>query len=148
MWSFGILIWELLTDRTLFKHSDPKSYSAVEHLAGMIAILGPVPPELIKREKIMRTASWGPQVKNPKGEICTNAAGFFGGPFFTDDGTFISNDLVPHARIWENELPECVPKEEADAFFKFMRRMLCWIPDDRATAGELKRDPWLGRPIP
>ena len=34
--------------------------------------------------------------------------------------------------------------EKAD-FLCFLRRMLCWMPDKRATARELLFDPWLMR---
>ncbi|KAI0403311.1 putative serine/threonine-protein kinase [Xylaria palmicola] len=144
MWNFGVMVWQLLSGRRLFEQDDQKSYSAVEHLADMTAILGPIPPVLVEREKAMRGWRWSPQVLNPKGQLSGSAAEFFGGPFFTDDGTFIGDHLVPHTRIWEDELPECIPREEADSFFKFMRRMLCWVPENRATARELKSDPWLG----
>ncbi|GAW19521.1 hypothetical protein ANO14919_090090 [Xylariales sp. No.14919] len=144
IWNFGIMVWELLTGQKLFEQDDTNPYSAVKHLADMIAILGPVPPVLIQREKAMREWRWSPQVLNPNGQLCGSAAEFYGGPFFTDDGTFIGNHLVPHTRIWENEVPGCIPIEEADCFFNFMRRMLCWLPENRATARELKSDPWLG----
>lgn len=42
-------------------------------------------------------------------------------------------------------MPACIPEEDADRFFKFIKRMLCWLPEDRATAGELKNDPWFDR---
>ncbi|KAI0809835.1 kinase domain-containing protein [Xylaria sp. FL0064] len=144
MWNFGIVVWELLTGRSLFKQDDPSSYSAVKHLADMIAILSPIPPGLVQREKAMREWRWGPQVLNRDGQLCGSAAEFFGGPFFAEDGTFTGNHLVPHDRIWENDVPSCIPREEVDCFFRFMRRMLCWLPEDRATARELKSDPWLG----
>jgi len=59
-------------------------------------------------------------------------------------GTFVGKDLIPYTRSWRSEMPTCIPEEDADAFFKFMRRMLCWLPEERATARELKNDPWFG----
>lgn len=32
---------------------------------------------------------------------------------------------------------------DKDEFLRFLRRMLCWAPEDRATAKELLFDPWL-----
>lgn len=58
-------------------------------------------------------------------------------------GEFIRDDLVPYTRSLQSELPDCIPEDEADRFLKFMRRMLCWLPEERATARELKNDPWL-----
>lgn len=95
--------------------------------------------------------------------MSSNAAEFYGGPFFNDDGrclrpsrfflanwqigTFIRPVLVVQGRRFEQELPESIAPEEADDFLRFMRRMLAWMPEDRATASELKNDPWLGRII-
>ena len=132
-----------MTGRILFK-GGTDFYSAIRHLADMIAIIGPVPPELVEREKAWRWWWCGDEILNSNGQLCGNAAEFYGGPFFTDDeGTFIGNHLVAKTRLWENEVPKCISKEEIDVFFKFMRRMLAWLPEDRATAGELKDDPWL-----
>ncbi|KAI1124909.1 putative serine/threonine-protein kinase [Nemania abortiva] len=143
IWNFGIIAWELLTNSQLFKQDDTNSYSAVQHVADMVALLGPIPPELIAREKEMREWELDEKVENPSGRLCKNITEYLGGPFFTDDGKFVGDDLVSRDRVWENEIPECVPSEEADQFFKFMRRMLCWVPEKRATAEELKDDRWL-----
>jgi serine/threonine-protein kinase SRPK3 len=35
--------------------------------------------------------------------------------------------------------------EDKTLFLQFIRRMLRWMPEDRATAGELLKDPWLNR---
>lgn len=52
----------------------------------MIALIGPVPPKLIQRERDMRHWHWSPKVRNACGELCSTAADFYGGPFFTDEG--------------------------------------------------------------
>ncbi|KID93606.1 Protein kinase-like domain protein, partial [Metarhizium majus ARSEF 297] len=143
IWNFGIMVWDFLAGQGLFQQSNSHPYSPVEHLAEMIALLGPVPPILIQRERGMRQWQWSPRVRNARGELSSNAAEFYGGPFFTDQGEFIRNDLVPYTRSLQSELSDCIPKDEADRFLKFMRRMLCWLPEERATAKELKNDPWL-----
>lgn len=53
------------------------------------------------------------------------------------------NDLIPFEWNLSDAVPECIIDEDKDLFLKFMRRMLCWLPEDRATAKELKEDPWL-----
>ncbi|OAA55831.1 Protein kinase-like domain protein [Niveomyces insectorum RCEF 264] len=149
MWNFGVMVWELLTGRSLFAPpmrapSEPaEPYAAVAHLADMVALLGPMPPELVRREKLTRHWRWQPEIRNAQGALCNSAAAFFGGPFLTEEGTFVGQHLVSQPRIWEKELPECIPPEDAEAFFRFMRRMVCWLPEERATAKELKDDPWL-----
>jgi hypothetical protein len=158
-------VWELFGGQGLFLQGNPQSYSAVQHLAEMMALLGPVPPVLIQRERAMRQWRWSPEALNPEGRLCSNAAEFMAAHFsltmvrrfeilsslltVTDRylGTFVGKDLIPYTRSWRNEMPTCIPEEDADPFFKFMRRMLCWLPEERATAKELKNDPWFGRII-
>ncbi|KAK1143748.1 hypothetical protein N8T08_006149 [Aspergillus melleus] len=40
-------------------------------------------------------------------------------------------------------LEERLEGDEKDDFLRFLRRMLCWLPEERATAKELLFDPWL-----
>ena len=50
---------------------------------------------------------------------------------------------VPHLKL---EAAERVLKEAGvnnDPFLQFMRRILVWEPEKRATASELLADPWL-----
>lgn len=79
-------VWDLLAGEGLFQKGDPRQYSPAAHLAEMIALLGPVPRTLIQREKEMRRWQWSPKVRNTRGELCSTAAEFYGGPFFADDG--------------------------------------------------------------
>ena len=81
---------------TLLEHSDDeyfqddvselKPYNPAQHLAEMIALLGPVPERLVQREREMRHWRWSPEVRNVEGKLCSNAAEYFGGPFLTDNG--------------------------------------------------------------
>ncbi|KAH7316688.1 putative serine/threonine-protein kinase [Stachybotrys elegans] len=143
IWNFGLMVWELLAGHGLFQRGDPRQYSPVGHLAEMIALMGPIPPKLIQREKEMRRWKWSPEVPNNQGILCNNANDFYGGPFLTEEGKFVRNDLVPYARSLQKEMPECISEEESELFLQFMRRMLHWLPEERATAKELKDDPWL-----
>lgn len=88
IWNFGIMVWDLLAGRELFQSdvSGTKPYSPAQHLAEMIAILGPVPDVLIQRERQMRHWQWSPPVRNAQGKLCSNAAEYFGGSFFAEDG--------------------------------------------------------------
>lgn len=71
----------------MFRQSrDPKV-----HLAEMIALLGPPPPELIAKYHEMREVKWPEPAREAGGELCESAEEFFGGPFFDQDG----NDTVP-----------------------------------------------------
>ncbi|KJZ78142.1 hypothetical protein HIM_02180 [Hirsutella minnesotensis 3608] len=86
MWNFGALIWELLNGSSLFRQSRAEPYLPVQHMADMIALIGPISPVLLQRERDMRDWRWSPAVLNPQGRLSANAAEFFNGPFFADDG--------------------------------------------------------------
>lgn len=36
-----------------------------------------------------------------------------------------------------------IEDEERMLFLNFIKRMLCWRPEDRSSAGELLSDPWF-----
>ena len=107
----------------------------------------------------MRHWCWRPEIPNPEGVLCNNAAGYFGGPFFSADGKlrelikriaanifsgkFMHDNLIPFRRVLGNEVPDCIAAEDKGRFLNFMRRMLRWLPEERATARELLEDPWL-----
>ena len=40
-------------------------------------------------------------------------------------------------------LEERLEDGEKEDFLRFLGRMLCWLPEERATAKELLFDPWL-----
>lgn len=44
----------------------------------------------------------------------------------------------------ETRLPS-LEGEDKIAFLNFVRRMIRWLPEERATAGELLEDPWLNK---
>ena len=52
-------------------------------------------------------------------------------------------ELIPYSRRLAHGVPECIPEQDRDKFLAFMRRMLCWLPEERPTAKELKDDPWF-----
>lgn len=145
IWNYAILVWDLLTGRTLFwdhqESSEP--YSAARHIGDMIGTLGPVPEALIRKEREMRNWTWMPEALNAQGTLCNTVVDFYGGPFFSDDGTFLYNDYVSNGRRFEDIVPQCIPDHEKDMLLRFMRRMLQWQPEERPKARELMDDPWL-----
>ena len=102
------------------------------HLADMIALMGPPPPELLKAGK--RTAE-----------------------FFDEDGKISPTSMtlfVNSAGEWRAEIPvpdhTCLEESEEnlegsnkEAFIRFVRKMLQWRPEDRQSANQLLEDDWL-----
>jgi len=56
-------------------------YNVHAHLAQMIALFGPPPMALLKRERSFRKLTFAPEIQNPREQPCKNAFQYFGGPF-------------------------------------------------------------------
>lgn len=158
-------MWNLLAGEDLFQRVYDKKgdYSAKYHLADMISLIGPIPRELVQRERAMREWRWAPEALNSQGKLCNNAVDFYGGPFIDDDGMcqyrsfivsityhvkgqFIGFKLVTFDRSLPNLVPECITAgQEMDDFLDFMRQILFWLPEERKSAAELRKHPWLTR---
>jgi serine/threonine protein kinase len=82
----------------------------------MIALLGPSPKDMLER------GSWSDS-------------------FFDESGEFTADVEIPTTSL-EEEM-KSLEGEEKSSFLKFLRRMLRWRPEDRATAAELVEEPWI-----
>ncbi|KAJ6111484.1 kinase-like domain-containing protein [Penicillium sp. IBT 18751x] len=49
IWNFGVLLWDMIEGKELFQyiHDEEGRYDPQLHIAEMIALLGPPPPEII-----------------------------------------------------------------------------------------------------
>lgn len=146
IWNLGVLIWNLMEGKNLFTriHTDRGEYRSQLHLAEMIALLGPPPQELPRREAEMRHWKWSPAIENPAGKLCENARELFGGPFFDSEGEFLHKHLIPSDLTLADSVPS-LQGEDKRLFLQFVQKMLRWIPEERMTAKELLNDPWLRR---
>ena len=64
----------------------------------------------------------------------------------TDNAGKFMHELIP-SRCLRDEIPNYTPVDEHDDFLRFLKRMLAWLPEERATAKQLRDDPWLLRGI-
>ncbi|KAJ5835250.1 hypothetical protein N7447_001276 [Penicillium robsamsonii] len=119
IWNVGTMIWDLFEGKHMFIGMDPdeKGYSTRAHLAEVIGILGPPPLDILKR-----------------GERSHE--------FFTKDGHWNNQVDVPEGLALEI-FEERLSGRNKELFLKFMRGMLQWKPEDRKTAKQLLKDPWL-----
>ncbi|KAJ5930542.1 hypothetical protein N7466_006035 [Penicillium verhagenii] len=113
------IIWDLFEGRHLFYGNDPdgKGYSTRAHLAEVMGILGSPPLDMLQRGKRSQE-------------------------FFTSDGKWKQDIEIPTEVSLELS-EEFLEGENKEMFMAFMRSMLQWRPEDRKTAKELFRDPWL-----
>ncbi|KAJ9212960.1 hypothetical protein DTO166G4_5464 [Paecilomyces variotii] len=143
IWNFGVLLWDMLEGRELFRHiyDQQGHYDAKLHIAEMVALLGPPPPEIIQRYQYMREYSWPEPVRREDGRVCETAEEYFSGPFFDDNGRFLYEDLIPDRKL--DNTVSFLEEEEREAFLDLVKGMLVWHPDARKTAGELARHAFL-----
>jgi hypothetical protein len=76
-------------------HSSDGKYLAQNHLARMIALLGPPPKELLRRELEMRRWNFAPAVTNDDQTLCHKAHQYYKGPFFDNEGIICNTTLSP-----------------------------------------------------
>ncbi|KAG8630738.1 hypothetical protein KVT40_002357 [Elsinoe batatas] len=122
IWNVGVMIWDLFEGRHMFYGHDPhiNGYSTRAHLAEVIGLLGPPPLDLLRRGK--RSSE-----------------------FFDENGIWKAIVHLPE-NVSLEQFESFMAGEKKLAFLKFLRRMLQWRPEDRATAKELLDDPWLNSP--
>ncbi|KAF7169144.1 hypothetical protein CNMCM5623_001931 [Aspergillus felis] len=117
IWNVGMVIWDLFEHRHLFRARNPEGkLDDGYHLAEMQAVLGDPPLEFLARsEKSLE--------------------------FWDGNGKWKGAAPVPDYDL--DTLEERLQGDEKDDFLRFLRRMICWQPEERATAKELLFDPWL-----
>ncbi|OJI90078.1 hypothetical protein ASPTUDRAFT_25663 [Aspergillus tubingensis CBS 134.48] len=123
IWNVGVMIWDLFEGKHMFHGNDPdgKGYSTRAHLAEVIGLIGPPPLDMLKRGKRSHE-------------------------FFTEDGNWKQDIAIPQTGgLCASE--EFLEGRNKDMFLDFMNGMLQWRPEDRKTARELLKDPWLNEQI-
>ncbi|KAJ5205702.1 hypothetical protein N7491_003671 [Penicillium cf. griseofulvum] len=143
IWNLGILLWDIIEGKELFRciHDQQGRYDAKLHLAEMIALLGPPPPEVIQRYQYMREYLWPEPVRREDGRVCETAEEYFCGPFFDNNGRFLHEDLIPDRKL--HDTVSFLEGDEREAFLDFAKGMLVWHPDERKAAGALAGHPFL-----
>ena len=61
-------------------------------------------------------------------------------------GNWISEIPIPKTSF-EDFVTTIPPGEEKEMFLKFIRKILTWDPEARATSSEIIQDEWLMRPV-
>ncbi|RMZ78904.1 hypothetical protein DV738_g3588, partial [Chaetothyriales sp. CBS 135597] len=125
IWSLGVMLWDLLEGKALFKIGEPEPgqvyiHDEHKHLAYITTLLGEnCPQSLLERGD--RTSL-----------------------FYDEDGRLArrSELEVPSSFSFETTLAS-VSGEEKRMLVDFVQRMIRWDPKQRSTAKELLQDPWL-----
>ncbi|KAH9841134.1 putative CDK4/6 [Rhodofomes roseus] len=120
IWNVGVLIWDLFQNGNLFKTTGgpENKQDNIYHLAHMIALLGPPPKDFLERTQTERPWGW-----------------------FDKDGNWKAAADIPNTNLEDAE--KKLTGEDKVLFLRFVRKMLKWKPEERASAKELLDDPWL-----
>ncbi|KAI3278195.1 hypothetical protein CBS147309_2394 [Penicillium roqueforti] len=124
IWNLGVLLWDMIEGKELFRHIHDQQgrYDAKLHLAEMIALLGPPPPEVIQRYQYMREYSWPEPVRREDDRVCEIAEEYFCGPFFDSNGRFLYEDLIPDRKLYD--IVSFLEGEERESFLDLAKGML------------------------
>ncbi|KZF26973.1 protein kinase [Xylona heveae TC161] len=117
IWNVGLMVWDLFEKSHLFPGIKPdQTYDEVHRLAEMVAILGPPPLKFLERSDISLR-------------------------FWDENGNWRGLMPIPDMNLEDLELR--LSGEDKRGFLQFLRKMLCWLPEERMTAVDLVYDPWL-----
>lgn len=137
-------LWDMIEGKELFQHIHDQQgrYDAKLHIAEMVALLGPPPPEVIQRYQYMREYSWPEPVRREDDRVCETAEEYFCGPFFDNNGGFpISDGIFSDSRnilgrfLYEDLIPDrklgdtvsFLEGDEREAFLDLARECLSGI---------------------
>ncbi|KAE8353518.1 protein kinase [Aspergillus coremiiformis] len=123
VWSVGVMTLELMEGKNLFDPIDraDNQYVLPLALAQYVSYLGPPPLEMIKQSPLFST-------------------------YFDEQGNWVSEIPIPQTSL-EEFVTTIPPGEEKDMFLRFIRKILTWDPEIRATSSEIIQDEWLMRPV-
>ncbi|GLA06707.1 hypothetical protein AnigIFM60653_007650 [Aspergillus niger] len=119
IWDVGCMIWDVFEGGSLFTGYDPEfqAYRSRAHLAEIIRLLGPPPPELLAKGRLRHKS-------------------------FSDDGDFLAQSLLGD-RIPLEDRETSFEGLDKTRFLIFVRKMLQWDPNKRSSAKELLEDEWI-----
>ncbi|KAK2736308.1 hypothetical protein FQN55_001694 [Onygenales sp. PD_40] len=116
-WNVAMVIWDLFEHDRLFQARNSNGgHDDAYHPAQMVAVLGPPPLDFLKQG--------------------TNFL-----KYWDESGNW--RGLAPIPDINLEKLEQRLTGDDKDLFLHFVKRMLCWMPEQRPTAEEAIFDPWL-----
>ncbi|KAF4968321.1 hypothetical protein FSARC_4266 [Fusarium sarcochroum] len=122
IWNLALVLFDLLGEVNLLsgRSQDNPEFSNKTRFAQIIRLLGPIPSELVARADKSKLSK-----------------------YFTDQGEFKYPELIPDESFTFENKTSMLEDQDRELFISFAKRMLQWVPEQRATAKELLDDPWL-----
>ncbi|KAI1911964.1 hypothetical protein LOZ61_003505 [Ophidiomyces ophidiicola] len=122
IWSVAMIAWDIVCPHTLIDGHNPDGiFDDRVHLAELVALLGPPPPEFRSSSKLSSV-------------------------FWDESGNW--KGLAPIPDIALEGLATKIKGGDTEGFLRWLRAALQWNPKDRPTAIELLYDDWLLEGLP
>ncbi|PGH31514.1 CMGC/SRPK protein kinase [[Emmonsia] crescens] len=116
IWSIGVMVWDLFEGGRLFYALKNRILDDEQHLAEMVALMGPPPRSFLERSEQCRK-------------------------YWDAEGRWIAATPIPEqsldAREWRLE------GEDHRLLLEFLSKIFRWLPEERASAEELISHPFL-----
>ncbi|KFG79145.1 protein kinase-like protein [Metarhizium anisopliae] len=116
MWSLGVMVWDLFEGGRLFRAISADRLDDQLHLAEMVSLLGPPPRKFLEMHEKSRK-------------------------YWDSDGNWIASTPIPDQSLESRETK--LEGKEKQLFLTFVRKVLCWLPEDRTSADGLYNDEFL-----
>ncbi|KAM3560698.1 hypothetical protein MY1884_002798 [Beauveria asiatica] len=116
IWSVGVMVCDLLEGKRLFLTKNDGANDDEQHLAEMVAFIGPPPVEFLQRS-----------------ERCAR--------YFDESGNWRGSIPVPTTTLEERVTQ--VDGQDKELMLGFVRHALRWLPEEWPPADELVYDDWL-----
>ncbi|KAB8222409.1 kinase-like domain-containing protein [Aspergillus novoparasiticus] len=120
IWSTGAMVWDFVQDSHLFFAKRNGRLDDEQHLAEMVSLMGPPPPEFLRRSQKCRQ-------------------------FWDEQGNWKGSMPLPEQSLEIRERQ--FSGGDKELFLNFLRRIFRWLPEERPTAEDLVYDDFLMQPI-
>ncbi|KAI0186921.1 kinase-like domain-containing protein [Astrocystis sublimbata] len=110
MWSIGVMLWDLFEDEQLFRPMYRGQLNDELHLAQMVSLMGPPPSLFLERSEDAHK-------------------------YWDAEGNWIAATRIPNQSFESRE--HRLEGADQALLLAFLRRVLCWLPEERASAKEL-----------
>ncbi|KAJ5633975.1 hypothetical protein N7528_001817 [Penicillium herquei] len=120
IWSIGFMAWDMAMGGHLFFAKSAGLLNDEQHLAEMVSLMGPPPLEFLQRsDKSLR--------------------------YWDSQGNWKGSVPIPE-QSFEMRTQQ-YRGDSKELFVQFLKRILCWLPEERPSAEELAYDDFLMQPV-
>ncbi|TIA38477.1 protein kinase [Aureobasidium pullulans] len=140
IWSIGVMIWDLFEDGNLFPAYRNGHLDDELHFAQMIALMGPPPREFLDRmSETQRVRYW-----DSSGQytfLHVRIPILYTELTRKNKGTWIAETPIPSQTLESREIR--LQGRDQELLLGLMRKILCWLPEDRPSAEDLYNDGFI-----